>query len=327
MQDQPNSERSTVSADAVAIARRLTGDLLCIGCGYNLRGLSIREPCPECGLPVRATILGVIDPRAHELEPLSRPRVSAVGLGLWAGGAWVAVMSVVLMRAAEVAREVLGSSFWPAWASMLGLVGLVISGLGATSLIRPHRGVTRGGAMLSAAGVAAYVPLAMLYHAIYAKFDAAAPSPFLNPGTNEFSRAAFRLGMLVCIGVAILCLRPAARMLSARSVIVRTGRADRQSMLALLASFAVAGVGDVLHVISASASGGVSDLLATIAMVFVAVGSVLVVVGVTNIAVDVWRLWPVIVRPGVGLVDVLEGNAERDRRVGRPWGSDSSRGG
>ncbi|RMH29825.1 MAG: hypothetical protein D6692_02890 [Planctomycetota bacterium] len=314
--DSSNPARVSVSTDAVEIARRLTGDLLCIGCGYNLRGLSIRDPCPECGLPVRATILGVIDPRAHELEPLTRPLVSAVGLGLWAGGAWVAVMSVVLMRAAEVAREVLGSSFWPTWASMLGLTGVVLSGLGATTLIRPHRGATRGAALLSAVGVAAYVPLAFLYHAIYAKFDSASPSPFLNPGTNEFSRAAFRLGMLACVGVAILCLRPSARMLSARSVIVRTGRADRQSMLALLASFAVAGVGDVLHVISASASGGVSDLLATIAMVFVAVGSVLVVVGVTNIGVDVWRLWPVIVRPGVGLVDVLEANEDRDRRIG-----------
>src|SRR5690606_27754218 len=73
----PSSERPVGSGPV--IARQLKGDLLCIGCGYNLRGLSIREMCPECGIPVRATILGVIDPMADELAPIPRPRLVATG--------------------------------------------------------------------------------------------------------------------------------------------------------------------------------------------------------------------------------------------------------
>jgi hypothetical protein len=91
---------------------------------------------------------------------------------------------------------------------------------------------------------------------------------------------------------------------------------DRQSLMALLASFGVAAVGDAMHVAAALWGGGAADLVATLGTVLVAVGSVLIGVGVTNMVLDARRLWPVIVRPGVGLVDVLEDNDRRDRRSG-----------
>jgi uncharacterized repeat protein (TIGR04138 family) len=37
------------------MARTLTGDLLCIKCSYNLRGLPLETNCPECGETVRRT--------------------------------------------------------------------------------------------------------------------------------------------------------------------------------------------------------------------------------------------------------------------------------
>src|SRR5437016_2755135 len=37
------------------MARTLTGDLLCIKCRYNLRGLALDSNCPECGETVRHT--------------------------------------------------------------------------------------------------------------------------------------------------------------------------------------------------------------------------------------------------------------------------------
>jgi hypothetical protein len=36
----------------------VTGDLLCISCGYNLRGLSPRGDCAECGFPIVSTLRG-----------------------------------------------------------------------------------------------------------------------------------------------------------------------------------------------------------------------------------------------------------------------------
>jgi hypothetical protein len=306
--------RARSGGDPVAIARQLTGDLLCVGCGYNLRGLSVRELCPECGVPVRATILGVVDPRAHELTPLTWPNATASGMVAWAFGGWVAVVAVATMRVAEIVRGLFGVDWWPGFAPLVGTLGLMVSGLGAVALIRPHARVTRMGAVAAACGVAAYIPLTLIYYQIYARFDASAPAPFLNPGPTQFDRSALRLAMFVMVVILLLGLRKNARGLSARSVIVRTGRVDRQSILALVASFLVAAVGDGLNVAAFLTEGTVSGIIATIGTVFVAVGSVLVLVGATNIVVDVRRLWPVIARRGVGIGDVLETNSEREQR-------------
>jgi len=102
----PNGQESGHESPGV-IARQLTGDLWCIGCGYNLRGLSIRELCPECAMPVRATILGVIDPKAHELTPLKRPRMVGLGLIAWASGLWIATMAVGNIYEADHVNSIL----------------------------------------------------------------------------------------------------------------------------------------------------------------------------------------------------------------------------
>ncbi len=312
-----SSDSGRSGQPAPVIARQLTGDLWCIGCGYNLRGLSIRELCPECGVPVRATILGVVDPLADELASIRRPGLVGAGLVLWACGAFVAVVAVALMRGAEIGREMLGVRWWPGWAPLVGTIGLVVSGVGAAiSLIRPHTRIGRLAAVRAAFGVAAYIPLTLIYFYIYAKMDRSSPAPFLSPGPLELDRSLLRLGMFVFVALGILTLREHARALALRSVVVRTGRVDRQSMSALLASFAVAAAGDVLHVTAGIMGSGGSDLVATIGTVLQSVGSVLVVVGVANIVIDALRLWPVIVRPGVGLGDVMEDNREKARRTG-----------
>jgi hypothetical protein len=312
---RPDAGSKTPSEQLAVTARQLTGDLWCIGCGYNLRGLSIRERCPECGMPVRATILGVVDPKAHELAPLFRPALTGAGLIAWSIGAWVAVVSVATMRGAEILRVLFSVSWWPGWAPFLGTLGLMVSGLGAMVLIRPHARVSRLGAIRAACGVAAYIPLTLMYFHVYARLDRSSPAPFLQPGPLEFERAMLRLGMFIFVALVILGLREHGRSLATRSVVVRTGRVDRQSMLALLAVFAVAAGGDALHVLSAALDNGVADLTITVGTVLLAVGSVLVVVGVSNVVLDTWRLWPVIVRPGVGLGDVLESNEMRAERV------------
>src|SRR5262245_48877512 len=81
-------------AEREAIARELTGDLPCVRCRYNLRGLSVRAPCPECGTPVRATLLAVVDPFAGELQPVSRPRLIVAGLIAWSLGGFGSALCV-----------------------------------------------------------------------------------------------------------------------------------------------------------------------------------------------------------------------------------------
>ncbi|MBU0716828.1 MAG: hypothetical protein KJ749_01135 [Planctomycetes bacterium] len=45
--------------------RSILGNLICDGCGYNLRGLSSSGNCPECGIPIAKTI-------AYRPNPLRR---------------------------------------------------------------------------------------------------------------------------------------------------------------------------------------------------------------------------------------------------------------
>src|SRR5436190_23878239 len=83
----PVSPSSRGSGTGSALGRQLRGDLPCVACGYNLKGLSIRSVCPECGTPVRATILSVVDPHAAELTPIRLPALVALGLLFCAAGA------------------------------------------------------------------------------------------------------------------------------------------------------------------------------------------------------------------------------------------------
>ena len=75
------------------LAMLLTGDLPCIGCGYDIRGLSVLSQCPECGLAVRATVLHRVDPSAEALRPMPTPRLTSLGIVAWTGfGLLTAIM-------------------------------------------------------------------------------------------------------------------------------------------------------------------------------------------------------------------------------------------
>ena len=299
-----------------AIARQLTGQLHCIGCGYNLHGLSIRSNCSECGIPVRATILGIVDPHADELIPLFKPRLTAIGLNLWSIGAMIAVLMVWVMRTAEVLREFAGIAWTPALAQWIGLGGLMLSMIGAITLIRPHRQISRMEAIRTALGVSMYVPLMIVYNAIYLGYDAISPSPMLDPGSSAIERSVLRIAIFVLVAAIIWSTRPQAVGLAVRSVVVRTGRVDRQSLMAVLASLGVAAVGDVIHVLGSLVSFGFDDVLSIVAIVVIALGSALFTAGMANICLDTLRLYPILKRPGVGLSDIFETNQQKSQRIG-----------
>lgn len=314
----PQGEHGSTSrsnSEAV-IARQLTGKLYCLSCGYDLHGLSIRAECPECGVPVRATILGIVDPHADELTPLTFPRVSAIGLNLWSFGALLAVLMVWVLRGVEVLRDIGFSTWVPSFFAWIGFVGLMVSMLGAFTLIRPHASVTRLEAMRSALGVSLYFALLFVYYSIYLGHDIVSPSPLFQPGGDASGRSVLRIVVFVLVSGIVLGIRPAAVGLAVRSVIVRTGRVDRQSMLALLASLGIATLGDLLSIVAKQTPMASRDVLEIISIVIISLGSVLFTVGMINICSDTVRLYPVIRRPGVGLSDIFETNRQKSQRTG-----------
>ncbi|MBC8309634.1 MAG: hypothetical protein ISR75_00920 [Phycisphaerales bacterium] len=49
--------------------------LPCIRCGYELRNLAADGDCPECGEPIRLTIIESIDPASRRLTPIQNPKI------------------------------------------------------------------------------------------------------------------------------------------------------------------------------------------------------------------------------------------------------------
>jgi hypothetical protein len=291
------------------LASELGGDLPCVRCRYNLRGLSVRAVCPECGTPVKATVLAVVDPRATELRPMRFPVFTAAGVLAWAFGALAAAACIWVLRVEAYLPAGTVPPWGERWLTRLIVAFAALSGAGAIALVAPHDGISWRGRALAVLGVVLYVPLLVTLSNIHLSIDAMLGDPYRgNPPDGV--RLLQRL-MAQAILVAItLALRPNARLLVARSMLLRTGRVDRQTLLALAAVLGVSMLGDLLLWFSIVSSGPIGDLLNQAGRLLVLIGSMLFTIGLLGVAVDCWRLRAVIVAPPLSLANVLGNDPE-----------------
>lgn len=291
--------------DTTRVDQSLRGSLPCCVCGYELKGLSIRSVCPECGTAVRGTILYRVDPQADEFKPIRWPRVTAWGMRYWGTGAAVAAMALWVLRLSEytgfTGRRSGADSIW----SVVSVIAILISGLGATVMIRPHRWTPRSKSIAAAAGVLCYgIVLLGMYIVIRADLDKIPPyghERSLDAG-REIGRLVFGLGVL---GV-LLCMRPMAREMVKRCLALRTGRVDRQTILAMTGVVALGLLGDSIRWLVASGMladpGGVVDYIGRLLVI---VSSLLLTLGLVSAAVDSWRISNAILTPSPSLRDVF----------------------
>lgn len=294
------------SAPTELLARDLKGDVRCARCRYNLRGLSVRGVCPECGTPVRGTLLAIIDPAASEFQPLFLPGLAALLLTLWAWGALLAALSVLALRLNELAWLMgLGElSESPAWRVAPAALAAV-SGVGALSHVRPHRMIPLWQSGLAALGVCAYVPLGIALYQIHAAIDPVLPHPYADPMMATDARTWWRLAASACAAAAIVGVRPNARLMVSRCMLMRTGRVDRQTLLVIVGALGLAMLGDVLHLASSQLGEG-GEVLRPIGTTLIGVGSLLVLLGLVGVVIDAWRIRYAMVTPPLSLSDVLE---------------------
>ena len=300
------ARRQTRGRESRDIARELTGDLRCARCGYNLRGLSILGVCAECGLPVKATILAAIDPLADEIREIKHPRVVQWGFVLWGLGAFLACVAIWMIRSVEVFDRLGLDASIPNWMPRAAVGCVLASGFGSLVLVRPHDGIRRRDSARALLGSACYLPLVAAMWAILAHVDVGAVGVYTRIGSIPPERSVLRLIMGgAIVGIALL-LRPNALRLALRSVLVRTGRVDRQPMTALAAAAGLAMVGDVLHLLVPYAPGASGDLIFVAGVAAIAAGSLLLTVGLFSLLMDVWRIRPLIAAPGIGLTDIFD---------------------
>ncbi len=289
---------ATPREDEIAerVARDLSGDLSCVGCGYNQRGLSVRALCPECGLPVLATVLGVVDPRAEQLQPIGMPRLVAGGLVLWSGSALLAALFTWASHLVLASGS--GAKSW----MMLISVGLVgVSGLAAGVFVRPHAGLESKRIWFAMIAIALYVPLGIAHHRVLGTLSSLDQSPFLTTGGLDRQTHLFRLFSIALMVAIILLLRPMARTLAIRSLVIRTGRVDRQSMYSLAAALGVVAIGDSVGLGASFSTDIVHGLLMPISLILIGMGSLLFTIGLGGVFLDTIRLVPVIAHAPVGV--------------------------
>ena len=285
----------------------LGGDLPCASCRYNLRGLSVRVGCPECGLPVGTTILTRVDPLAEELTPLSRPKLLASALLGWSGFAVAGGVAIAIARLADLLHMFDVTARAP-WAIPVAMGLLLLSGVCALGLIRPHSRVPRRLTALAVLGGLGYVPLLLTMWWIDSQIDRTIPGGFLSSDGPEPVRSVLRLIWAAAAGMILLGLRPVARLLSYRSHLMRSGLVDRQTMLATLAAIGVAALGDAVHLVAELIAPGNAELAHLIALIIIAVGSLLTVLALGAMLLDTLRLWPVLAHPPITMTELTQGS-------------------
>lgn len=257
-------------------------------------------------MPVRATILARVDPFAGELQRIGAPHLVAAGLVLWAGGALIAACLAWLPRLSDIGEVLWGTALRAPWAGAASSAALLASALGAVALVRPHAGIRRRNVACALAALAAYVPLALVHRRIMLGFEPVRGSPYFPFGSADVDRLRLRLLEAALLLVIVLGLRLNARLLAARSLVMRTGRADRQTMLGLAAAVGIAALGDAMRVVASLRVGWLSDALDPAGVLLVGLGSMLFTVGLAGLLVDALRLAPVVIEPAPSLSDVFE---------------------
>jgi hypothetical protein len=287
---EPRAERRPESA---LLGRELGGDLPCVVCGYNLRGLSIRGVCPECGVGVRATILAVVDPHAAILQPIPHPRLIAALLVLWAGAGLGIALVLWLPHVAAAAAAV--HMRLPSPDLTLPLIALVgLWALGASSLIRPHGGIPVRYTVGAVAALVLHAPMGWSLVQLYRS-----DWPTSAAGNTRVIQA------MLSLAAIFVLLRPIARLLVARCLLLRSGRVDRQTLWGMAAAALVVAIGHGLLRVSMVGGVGGHVVVRVCGVALLVIGAALLTLGQIGCIMDTVRIARAILRPRRTLRQVL----------------------
>ena len=245
-------------------------------------GLSVRDNCPECGTAVRAAILHAVDPLAEELAPMRAPSLTGVLIVVWAIAGALGIWLIVLMRLMDGLRAInlRVPSLW--WGWDVAFVLLVISAVATFGFLMPTKRTRRRNVLCALGAMLAYAPFFYSMHRI--RMIDAAQGGVASYFTDmpEPARIGWRIVIGLCLIAIFLGVRPNARELVRRSLAMRTGRVDRQTLLAMVLATGIMIIGDLVRLWGASGGGSTivifGSLLILIATVFLGVGMTAAVV-------------------------------------------------
>jgi hypothetical protein len=222
---------------------------------------------------------------------------------------------------------------WLGWTSPPWLVvhapeivaGLLwLSGVLALMLVHPHRSVGAVNVLLALLAVACYAPLGWLLKDLSEMAIAQALAGRLDLWMPRPERTLLRMGSCILVLIIIAGLRPNARVLVARSLALRTGRVDRQTLLAIATAAGICILGDAMGYFSGSMPLG--DTLRTVGNVLLLVGGGLLTLGLAGALVDAVRIASAVVAPSPSLRQVVKPAIDAPAADRVPPGSSSAPG-
>ena len=172
------------------------------------------------------------------------------------------------------------------------------SGIGAIALLKPSRACPRRNVYAATIGLLVYVPIIWMLSLLW-RFPMVSPYIHSPPSADRIS---LRLAMAAALLVMLVGLRPNARRLVARCLALRTGRVQRQTILATVAAVLLTMIGDCIRLSSIPTS---SESLDFIGMLTVLMGSIFLTAALIGATIDSWRIRSAILAPAPTLERLL----------------------
>jgi hypothetical protein len=195
------------------------------------------------------------------------------------------------------------------------LAGLIwAAGVGLLAVSRPNRQTPVPATVATLAAAALCAPLGLL-----AAEHASAPAP-ASPGgfalaslwSSQGWAAWQRLIIAVLVMAVLLLFRPIARQLVRRSLALRTGRGDRQTLVAMVAAVGLFALGECVGLLgtdlgrrAAAAAELTGRGMFSFALAFMVLGALLLTIGLAGALVECVHIARTIVWPGPALGEVV----------------------
>jgi len=244
------TEKSIKSPIAENLSRMVVVlPLPCIRCGYDLRSLVADGNCPECGEPIRLTIIESIDPASRRLTPIQNPRVignAIAGVVVSFFASYILSMTALLIVEPNQLPVPNMLRALPATAFVWGAIGM---GLLALLFLVPIMGMCqrkeivgcRAGIMLTCTGLLLW-SLSMVLANFFLLF--------LGKQSPVFGMLLDTCLPVIAMGVVFSGFRKFIPRLGQRSRAFRQAQGSRQRMNDLLATLVVIIIGRTMIVAS-----------------------------------------------------------------------------
>ncbi len=273
--------------------------LPCARCGYELRELVADGDCPECGEPIRLTIIEIVDPTSRRLEPIHNPR--SVGNSI-TGVVFFFFVAVVLAVLAFLSRSsdslpipmfirafpTSGFVWFSAAAGLISLLNLI-----------PMMQMCRQSVLI---GCRTGIVLTFFGLCLWSVSMVLIAMILLNPSSNssEFTMLFDTCLPVVSGGLVFSGFRRLVPRLGQRSRAFRQAQGSRQRMNDLLAALVVIIVGRTLLVVSPPDSN-----LSLLGMIVMVTSLSLVVIGLGYLLRNTIWIRNALTSPPPALPDLL----------------------